>query len=56
MRETKRLLEAAELTPVAQGFILLSPSRRSRAVALERSLRRIPLGAQYYVAARPPAV
>ncbi|MGH3079770.1 MAG: class I SAM-dependent methyltransferase [Gaiellaceae bacterium] len=56
MREMKGLLEAAELTPVAQGFILLSPSRRSHAVALERSLRRVPLGAQYYVAARPPAV
>jgi SAM-dependent methyltransferase len=56
MGETKRLLEAAEMKPVAQGFILLSPTRSSRAVALERSLRRIPLGAQYYVAARPPAV
>jgi SAM-dependent methyltransferase len=56
MRETKRLLATAEMTPVAQGFILLSPTRRSHAVALERSLRRLPLGAQYYVAARPPAV
>ena len=56
MRTTKSLFAAAGLPVVATGFILLSPFRRSRAVALERTLRRFPLGAQYYVAARPPAV
>jgi SAM-dependent methyltransferase len=47
-----RLLEGAGLTPVDSGFILVFPSRRRRAVAVERALRRLPLGAQYYVAGR----
>jgi SAM-dependent methyltransferase len=52
MAQTRRLLADAGLEPAATGFILVSPSRRTRAVALERRLRRLPLGAQYYVAAR----
>jgi SAM-dependent methyltransferase len=56
MRVTKRLFGAARMPVVAAGFILVSPSRRRRAVVLERSLRRLPFGAQYYVAGRPPAV
>lgn len=51
--EASRLLEKNSLQPIDRGFILLMPSRRNRVLALERLLRRMPLGAQYYVAARP---
>ncbi len=50
---TKRLLRESGLAEVDFGYILLFPSRRRRVLALERMLRRLPLGAQYYVAARP---
>jgi SAM-dependent methyltransferase len=53
MAETERLLHENGVTPVDRGFLLLFPSRRKRVLALERALRRLPLGAQYYVAARP---
>jgi ubiquinone/menaquinone biosynthesis C-methylase UbiE len=49
----KRLLSANGLVPVESGFFLLAPSRRERLLRIERGLRRLPLGAQYYVAARP---
>jgi SAM-dependent methyltransferase len=52
-RETISLLREAGLEPIGRGFLLLFPSRRKRVLALERTLRRAPLGAQYYVAARP---
>jgi SAM-dependent methyltransferase len=47
------LLGENALEPIDTGFLLLLPSRRKRVLALERVLRRLPLGAQYYVAARP---
>ena len=52
--EASRLLRENGLEPIDSGFLLLLPSRRERALALERALRRLPIGAQYYVAARPP--
>jgi len=48
----KGLLRAGGLDPIETGFFLLTPSRRKRLILIERSLRRLPLGAQYYVAAR----
>jgi SAM-dependent methyltransferase len=53
MREAERLLEENRVTPVDRGFLLLFPSRRQRLLALEHALRRLPLGAQYYLAGRP---
>jgi ubiquinone/menaquinone biosynthesis C-methylase UbiE len=52
-RRLAQLLEANGLEPIDRGFVLLFPSRREPVVALERAVRRLPLGAQYYVAARP---
>jgi SAM-dependent methyltransferase len=48
----RRLLRETGLAPVDFGYILLFPSRRRPLPALERTLRRLPLGAQYYVAGR----
>ncbi|HEX6680330.1 MAG TPA: class I SAM-dependent methyltransferase [Gaiellaceae bacterium] len=48
---TKRLLRENGLTPVDAAFFLLMPSRRSKVLRIERSLRRLPVAAQYYVAA-----
>lgn len=53
MAEAERLFRDNGLTPVDRGFVLLFPSRRRRLLAVERALRRLPLGAQYYVAGRP---
>jgi SAM-dependent methyltransferase len=53
MAEAERLLQENGVTPVDRGFLLLFPSRRKRVLAAERALRRLPLGAQYYVAGRP---
>jgi SAM-dependent methyltransferase len=53
MAKAERLLRESGVTPVDRGFLLLFPSRRRRVLAVERALRRLPLGAQYYVAARP---
>jgi SAM-dependent methyltransferase len=53
MGTAKRLLRSVGVKPVESGYLLLFPSRRSRVLAVERSLRRLPLGAQYYVAGRP---
>jgi SAM-dependent methyltransferase len=53
MSEARLLLGSNGLEPVDWGFLLLFPSRRTRVLALERVLRHIPLGAQYYLAARP---
>jgi SAM-dependent methyltransferase len=52
-QHTKRLLRDNRLQQVDSGFILLFPSRRRRLLTVERTLRSFPLGAQYYVAARP---
>jgi SAM-dependent methyltransferase len=53
MAEAERLLHENGVTPVDRGFVLLFPSRRRRVLAVERALRRLPLGAQYYLAGRP---
>jgi SAM-dependent methyltransferase len=53
MSEAERLLDENGLAPLDRGFLLLFPSRRRRLLALERALRRLPVGAQYYVAAHP---
>ena len=53
MGTTKRLLRTVGVTPVEGGYLLLFPSRRRRVLSVERALRRLPLGAQYYVAGRP---
>lgn len=49
----RRLMRRAGLEPVASGHLLLFPFRRRPLVAIERTLRRLPLGAQLYVAGRP---
>ena len=51
-RRVKRLLRASGLVPVESGFFLLAASRRARLLKVERGLRKLPLGAQYYVASR----
>lgn len=51
--EALRLLGENGLEPIDRGFLLLVPSLRERVLALEHVLRRLPIGAQYYVAARP---
>jgi len=53
MRETRARLRSAGLGPIDAGYLLTFPTRRERVVAAERALRRLPLGAQYYMAARP---
>jgi SAM-dependent methyltransferase len=53
MAEAERLLQENGVTPVDRGFLLIFPTRRSRVVIVERALRHLPLGAQYYLAGRP---
>ena len=53
-RRTKGLLAAAGLEPAEAGYILFLPLAARWARAVERPLRWVPLGAQYYVAARVP--
>jgi SAM-dependent methyltransferase len=53
MAAAKRLLQENGVVPVDRGFLLVFPSRRERVLAVERLLRRFPIGAQYYVAGRP---
>jgi SAM-dependent methyltransferase len=52
MAGAERLLQENGIMPVDRGFLLLFPTRRSRVVAVERALRHLPLGAQYYLAGR----
>ena len=52
MGATKQLLRSAGVAPVDGGYLLLFPSRAGAAVTAERALRRLPIGAQYYVAGR----
>ena len=49
--EARHVLEDVGLRPVEQRYVVLLPSDRPRALALEHAFRRLPLGAQYYVAA-----
>jgi SAM-dependent methyltransferase len=51
--DAARLLSENGVKPVDRGFLLLFPTRRRRVLAVERALRGIPLGAQYYIAGRP---
>jgi ubiquinone/menaquinone biosynthesis C-methylase UbiE len=51
-RRVRALLAGAGLAPVAQRYILFVPSAAPWARALERPLRWLPLGAQYFVAGR----
>jgi SAM-dependent methyltransferase len=53
MREAERLLRKNGVATVDRGFLLLFASRRPRILAVERAVRRLPLGAQYYLAGRP---
>jgi len=49
--ETARLLRGAGLTPVESRYVVFFPWRGRAFRALERGLARVPLGAQYVVAA-----
>lgn len=53
-RHTAQVLAAAGLEPVEARYILFLPLAARWARAAERPLRWVPLGAQYYVAARAP--
>ena len=50
-RTAIRLLRDTALRPVDHRYVILLPSDRPAALAFERALRRVPLAAQYYVAA-----
>jgi SAM-dependent methyltransferase len=50
-RSALRLLRDVGLRPAERRYILFAPMGPARAVALDRWLRWLPLGAQYYVAA-----
>ena len=49
---TARLLDEAGLHPVERRFFYFLPVRDVAASRVERALRRVPLGAQYFVAAQ----
>ncbi|MCJ7438385.1 MAG: class I SAM-dependent methyltransferase [Acidimicrobiia bacterium] len=51
-RRASKLLRAGGLEPVDERFIIFLPFERRWSSALERRLKWLPLGAQYYVAAR----
>jgi hypothetical protein len=53
-RELASLFRLANLPVVERGYILLFPARGPRLRRLERSLARLPFGAQYYLAGRGP--
>ena len=50
-RSARGFLERTGLSPVESRYIIFLPFERPRVAALERRLNRLPLGAQYYVAA-----
>jgi SAM-dependent methyltransferase len=52
-RESVRLLESTGMSVTYSHFFLLFPSDSRVALAVEKRLSRLPLGAQYLVAARP---
>jgi SAM-dependent methyltransferase len=54
-RTLASLFRLAGLSVVDRGYILLFPARGTRLRKLERSLARLPLGAQYYLAGRAPS-
>lgn len=49
---TTGVLREAGLTPAEQRYIFFLPLRRIAESRIERALRRVPFGAQYFVAAR----
>jgi SAM-dependent methyltransferase len=49
--EAAELLRGAGLRPAERRYIIFVPSNRPRVRAVESALRRLPAGAQYYVAA-----
>lgn len=51
-RRASKLLRTVGLEPVDARFVILLPFERRWSMRLERGLRSLPLGAQYYVAAR----
>jgi len=51
-RRLVRVLEGAGLVTDERGYVLVTPWESRAALAVERVLRRVPLGAQHYVAAR----
>lgn len=51
-RAVERLLTEARLVPIESRYIIFSTSERPRVIALERTLGRVPFGAQHYVVAR----
>jgi SAM-dependent methyltransferase len=53
--KARRLLEGADLEADESAFIIFFPKRGPRRERIERSLGRVPLGAQYYVAHRRAA-
>ena len=54
LRRLAALFRDERLDVVDRGYMLLFPSRDNRLRKLERSLARLPLGAQYYLAGRAP--
>jgi SAM-dependent methyltransferase len=53
-RALASLFRTANLPVVERGYILLFPTSGTRLRKVERSLARLPLGAQYYLAGRGP--
>lgn len=51
-REAAGLLDSAGLEPAESAYIIFFPQEGPRLSRVERRLRRLPLGAQYYVAQR----
>ena len=54
MRETTGLVVAQDMPVVEKRFILMFPWRVNLLRRVERRLASLPVGAQYYVAARRP--
>ncbi len=55
-RRSRRLLQTMGFAPIGTHFTLMFPWRPSAFRAIERSFRRLPLGAQYlFLAAKPSA-
>ena len=51
-RQATRLLDEAGLEPIDAAYIIFFPQEGPRLARIERRLRPLPLGAQYYVAHR----
>jgi hypothetical protein len=51
-RQATRLLDASGLERLESAYIIFFPKEGPRLSRIERSLRPLPLGAQYYVAHR----